>query len=140
MKNSGRETLAQRVKRLREKNKLSLSQVERNSGGRITNGYVSRIENGYETNLTVDIIKALAEGLQVPQSALLDVMFDNVSPSDSGEEEIVLYYRSMNETARGFLMLVARAFKAHKIQVIKPAEVEGNVKSTEQRKRKQTAD
>jgi transcriptional regulator with XRE-family HTH domain len=48
--------LAERLKKLRLKNKLSMSQVARISElapdhrGRITQGYISRLESGKETN------------------------------------------------------------------------------------------
>lgn len=71
------ESIGQRVRRIREYNEWSLVQVERQSGGRITNGYISRIENGHETNLSVEAIFALADGLKVPPSVLLETLFDN---------------------------------------------------------------
>ena len=134
MKQSGRkESLAQRVKRLREEKRLSLAAVETNSGGRVTNGYVSRIENGHETNLTRDVIIALAKGLQVPQSALLEVIFDTVTPSDPNEEECILNYRCCNEQARMFLLLISRAFSTNAIT--QATEVKSNV-SIKERGRK----
>jgi transcriptional regulator with XRE-family HTH domain len=44
---------------------LTLRDVERNSGGKITDGYVSGIINGEAKNLTVEKLKALAAGLGV---------------------------------------------------------------------------
>ncbi len=49
-------TLAEKLKKLRMRNKLSMSQVARMSErasdnrGRITQGYISRLESGKETN------------------------------------------------------------------------------------------
>jgi transcriptional regulator with XRE-family HTH domain len=49
-------TLAEKLKKLRTRNKLSMSQVSRmsqvaaDSRGRITQGYISRLESGKETN------------------------------------------------------------------------------------------
>jgi len=49
-------TLAEKLKKLREKNKLSMSEVARISQsaqdhrGKITQGYISRLESGKETN------------------------------------------------------------------------------------------
>jgi transcriptional regulator with XRE-family HTH domain len=49
-------TLAEKLKKLRTKHKLSMSQVARMSEqaldnrGRITQGYISRLESGKETN------------------------------------------------------------------------------------------
>jgi transcriptional regulator with XRE-family HTH domain len=51
-----RMTLAEKLKKLRMRNKLSMSQVARmseratDSRGRITQGYISRLESGKETN------------------------------------------------------------------------------------------
>ncbi len=49
-------TLADKLKKLRNKQKMSMSQVARLSGlasdrrGKITQGYISRLESGKETN------------------------------------------------------------------------------------------
>ncbi|MGE5172703.1 MAG: helix-turn-helix domain-containing protein [Betaproteobacteria bacterium] len=49
-------TLAEKLRKLRIRNKLSMSQVARiselapDSRGRITQGYISRLESGKETN------------------------------------------------------------------------------------------
>jgi transcriptional regulator with XRE-family HTH domain len=49
-------TLAEKLRKLRNKNKLSMSEVSRrsetsvDSRGRITQGYLSRLESGKETN------------------------------------------------------------------------------------------
>jgi transcriptional regulator with XRE-family HTH domain len=49
-------TLADKLKKLRKKNKLSMSEVARisevapDNRGRITQGYISRLESGKETN------------------------------------------------------------------------------------------
>ncbi len=49
-------TLADKLKKLRKRNKLSMSEVARISNvapdhrGRITQGYISRLESGKETN------------------------------------------------------------------------------------------
>ena len=48
--------LAEKLKKLRKKNKLSMSEVARiseaatDNRGRITQGYISRLESGKETN------------------------------------------------------------------------------------------
>jgi transcriptional regulator with XRE-family HTH domain len=75
-------TLARILKKLRERNKLSMSQVARISEhapdprGRITQGYISRLESGKETNpslmklLTLcSIYKIEPNGLFVKSSA-----------------------------------------------------------------------
>lgn len=58
-------TLAQKLKKLRLKNNLTMSQVSRLSEaasdprGRITQGYISRLESGKETNPSLQKILTL---------------------------------------------------------------------------------
>jgi transcriptional regulator with XRE-family HTH domain len=61
----GRESLSEYVKRVVKQKDLKLRDIERNSEGKITNGYISGIVNGKITNLSVDKLKALALGLDV---------------------------------------------------------------------------
>lgn len=58
-----KETFAEYVKRVRTEGQLSLEDVERQSGGQISDAYVSRIENGYILNVSPKKLKALAKGL-----------------------------------------------------------------------------
>jgi transcriptional regulator with XRE-family HTH domain len=57
--------LAQKLKKLRTKNKMSMSQVARLSlraidhRGKITQGYISRLESGQETNPSLQKIMTL---------------------------------------------------------------------------------
>jgi transcriptional regulator with XRE-family HTH domain len=64
MRKIGRETLSEYVRRIIKEKDLKLRDVERRSGGQITNGYISGIMNGKITNLSVDKLKALATGLE----------------------------------------------------------------------------
>lgn len=58
--------LSQKLKKMRAKNKLSMSQVARLSQGaadqrgRITQGYISRLESGQETNPSMQKIVTLS--------------------------------------------------------------------------------
>lgn len=61
----GRENLSEYIKRVVKQKDLKLRDIERNSEGKITNGYISGIVNGKITNLSVDKLKALALGLDV---------------------------------------------------------------------------
>lgn len=56
---------------------LTLRDIERNSGGRITDGYVSGIINGEAKNLTVEKLKALAAGLGVDVIDLFEAACGN---------------------------------------------------------------
>jgi transcriptional regulator with XRE-family HTH domain len=64
--------LAETAKRVREEAGYTLEQVESNSGGAITDGYVSKIENGQAGDVTVTKLLALAKGLRVLPQLLLD--------------------------------------------------------------------
>ena len=65
MRKIGTENLGEFVRRVIKEKDLKLRDVERRSGGQITNGYISGIINGKITNLSVDKLKALAVGLEV---------------------------------------------------------------------------
>ena len=65
MTNSNPETLSQFVERVMRQNKINLHDIERNSDGKITNSYVSKILRGKVKNLTADKTVALAKGLGV---------------------------------------------------------------------------
>jgi transcriptional regulator with XRE-family HTH domain len=52
---------------------LTQKDVQRMSGGRITDGYVASITTGRATNLSVEKIKALADGLGVDADTLFHV-------------------------------------------------------------------
>lgn len=64
--------LAQLVKRIREESGYTLAQVVANSGNTITDGYVSKIENGQTGDVTIEKLVALAKGLRVLPQMLLD--------------------------------------------------------------------
>jgi len=68
--------LEEKLKQLREKNKLSMSQVARISviapdhRGRITQGYISRLESGKETNPSLMKILTLCSIYEVKPNDL----------------------------------------------------------------------
>lgn len=64
------EDLRQYVKRTLKLKRLSLRDVQRRSGGDITQGYVGAIIKGTNSNLTVDKLKALARGLGVDEDEM----------------------------------------------------------------------
>jgi transcriptional regulator with XRE-family HTH domain len=66
----GTEDLRQYVKRTLKLKRLSLRDVQRRSGGDITQGYVGAIIKGTNSNLTVDKLKALARGLGVDEDEI----------------------------------------------------------------------
>jgi transcriptional regulator with XRE-family HTH domain len=76
------ESLAEFVRRVRNEKRLSLNDVQRQSGNQIANSYVSRIENGIVTNVTPEKLKALAKGLQVSEEEIFAVVRGK-SPADN---------------------------------------------------------
>jgi transcriptional regulator with XRE-family HTH domain len=68
-----RESLAEYVRRIRTEKKLSLTDVERLSRKQITNGYVSRIENGFVPKVSLPKLRALARGLGVDEKELIAI-------------------------------------------------------------------
>jgi len=70
---ASKEDLADYVKRIRRERGLSLKDVVRRSEGRISNGYVSQIENRYYINPTRDKLIALAKGLGVSEDEVFSV-------------------------------------------------------------------
>jgi transcriptional regulator with XRE-family HTH domain len=75
------ETLAEFVRRIRNEKRLSLNDVQRQSGNQIANSYVSRIENGIVKNVTPEKLKALAKGLQISEEEIFAVVRGK-SPAD----------------------------------------------------------
>ena len=65
MRRVGKEKLADYVRRVMKQKQLKLRDVERRSGGDITNGYISGIITGRINNLSLEKLKALAKGLDV---------------------------------------------------------------------------
>jgi transcriptional regulator with XRE-family HTH domain len=67
------ENLSDFVRRVRGEKALSTLDVERNSGNRITDGYVSQIENGYVKNVSPEKLQALAKGLAISEEEIFAV-------------------------------------------------------------------
>ena len=82
------ETLPDYVRRVRNEKDLSTADVEKRSGFGITDGYVSRIENGYIKNVSPEKLKALARGLGVPEDEVFAVArgWDHYPPGDGRHE------------------------------------------------------
>src|SRR5579864_3962998 len=67
------EGLSEYVTRIMYERRLTVREVERQSGGRIDQSYVSRIAQGIYTNLTVEKAQALAAGLDVDEDELFKI-------------------------------------------------------------------
>ena len=78
------EGLDQYVRRILKEKGLSLSEVERRSGGSISDSYVCGIINGNVGSLTIAKLKALALGLGVPEDDVFAVA-RGVSQKDNQE-------------------------------------------------------
>jgi transcriptional regulator with XRE-family HTH domain len=68
-----RRDLGEHVKRVMKLKGLTQKDVQRLSGGRITDGYVASISIGRACNPSVDKLKALADGLGVDMDELFHV-------------------------------------------------------------------
>ena len=67
------ENLADFVRRIRNEKRLSTPDVERLSNFRITDGYVSRIENNGVKNVSPEKLSALAKGLGITEEEIFAV-------------------------------------------------------------------
>ncbi|MCI0488256.1 MAG: helix-turn-helix transcriptional regulator [Blastocatellia bacterium] len=81
----GQESLKGYVKRLLKQKKMTLREVQRRSGGQITQAYVGAIVKGVHSNPTVEKLKALARGLGVDEDELFRAArgLPNCEPSQS---------------------------------------------------------
>ena len=69
----GKDGLSEYVKRVMKLKGLTQRDVQKMSGGRITDGYVASITTGRAKNLSVDKLMALADGLGVDTDELFHV-------------------------------------------------------------------
>lgn len=95
-----KENLSDYVKRIRRENKLSTTEVERQSGNQISSSYVTRIENDPNKKVSPEKIKALAKGLNVPEHEILKVAgFKNSLTPDSDPTfaEIGVFFSGYDE-------------------------------------------
>lgn len=67
------EQLADFVRKTRDVKGLSTTDVEKNSGKQITDGYVSQIENLYVKNVSPEKLSALAKGLGVTEEEVFAI-------------------------------------------------------------------
>jgi transcriptional regulator with XRE-family HTH domain len=112
-------TLAENVKATRVEKGLSARDVQRNSGGRISDAYVLRIEYGQITNVSPEKLDALADGLGI------------------SADEVYRIARGLPpETAKDRLEIMAEAFDGRELTEQDWAEIEAVVKTLiEQKKR-----
>jgi transcriptional regulator with XRE-family HTH domain len=68
-----KETLGEYVKRMAEQRGISLKELERRSGGRVTGSHLSKIISGASKNVTVETVVGLALGLDVDPHQVFSV-------------------------------------------------------------------
>jgi transcriptional regulator with XRE-family HTH domain len=108
------ESLADYVRRVRSEKRYSLPEVERRSGGLISNAYVSRIENGQAVNPTPEKLKALAKGLGVSEEEIFNVARGKRVPTPTLNDEIrALFFdeESMTPQEKDFAMTHLRMIR-----------------------------
>ena len=90
MSNQSLESLGDFVRRVRRDKNLSCADVEKRSarfGPRIAGSYINRIENNPHLRPSVDRLKALAYGLNIPVEELL-ARAAGLVPSDSDSNDV----------------------------------------------------
>ena len=68
-----KETLGEYVKRMAAQRGISLRELERRSGGRVTGSHLSKIIHGASKNITVETVVGLAVGLDVDPHQVFSV-------------------------------------------------------------------
>ena len=104
------ESLADYVQRIRNKKNISTLKVEEQSKGKITNSYVSKIENGYITNVSPEKLKALAKGLGVPEEEVFTVARGSKSKGSRLVEEIISYVSELSVARQKDILSFSKLF------------------------------
>ncbi len=94
--NREQELLPDYVRRIRRDKGLSTTDVERQSGGEISDAYVTRIENGHVKNVSPEKLKALAKGLGETEDEIFAVArglypYSAVDPVIQREKNLLLW-------------------------------------------------
>jgi len=85
-----KETLRHYVKRVMRQKGLSLSDIERSSNKQITASYIGRILKGTVTNLTIEKIVALAQGLEVDPYEIFAASYGKPPANSNHPDSLVL--------------------------------------------------
>ena len=86
--NMTKQSLSEYLRLVMRQKRLSAVDVERRCNGQITNSYIGRIARGEITNLTVETIGALAEGLGVDAYDLFALSYGKPSQASQGVSTI----------------------------------------------------
>jgi transcriptional regulator with XRE-family HTH domain len=116
--------LGEYVKRVMKLKGLTQKDVQRMSGGRITDGYVASITTGRARNLSVDKLRALADGLGVDTDELFHVAcglrgLDDGGGSNAPDSLMIL------ETVQQAVMSPAVTQILHEVVGLSPEERAG---------------
>ena len=116
--------LSEYVKRVMKLKGLTQKDVQRMSGGRITDGYVASITTGRAKNLSVDKLRALADGLGVDTDELFHVAcglrgLDDGGVSNAPDSLMIL------ETVQQAVMSPAVTQILHEVVGLSPEERAG---------------
>ena len=111
----GQNSLADYVRRVRREKAVSTMSVSKKSGGAISDGYVSRIENSQVKNVSLEKLRALAKGLDVSEEEVFAVARGHTSPAD---ENILKELKEPN--LRRFAADVIRALEFNDIKSLHP--------------------
>lgn len=79
------------VRELRRRKGLSVREVSKNSGGLISSGYVSQIENRYVKGVTTEKLHGLAKGLGVDDQELMKAATGLYAKGEDELRDSVLY-------------------------------------------------
>lgn len=117
--------LSEYVKRVMKLKGLTQKDVQRMSGGRITDGYVASITTGRARNLSVDKLMALADGLGVDSDELFHVAcgleeVDEKGRSSQSQDSLMIL-----ETVQKAVMSPAVTEILHELVRLSPEERAG---------------
>ncbi len=109
------ETLAQFVKRIRQANQWSTRDMERQSGGLISDGYVNMIETGVAANPSPKKLIALAAGLKVDPEAFNPAIYQASSNSSltEGEQILLSEYRLLDKRGQSDALKIIRVLSTN---------------------------
>ena len=104
------EKLRKYLKRIMKERNLLKSQIERQSGGEITDSYIGDILSGKTKHISIDKLQALALGLQMDSVELFKIAC-GYTPSDDPSQDLAQIFRiilDMNPKERKALLAQLR--------------------------------
>jgi len=116
------------VRKARRDADLSLVEVSQRSGGQISDGHVSRIENGFVRNVKPNKLRALARGLGMSEAVLAAAAMGHaLSEPDALEQRLLETYRRLPKGYQEDLMRISSMLERE--HGIRPAEEIGSAKA-----------